>query len=132
DDYRPAGADQPAGLFAAVVLTDGSAGLIRLEGVLDAQLNAGAAQGAGGAGVDGFHPQVGQLVGHIVVGAAYGDRLVHPDLIRVGTGQMVLLVYDGLPRAGASSDLGEGTLAVAAVAGRHLALAELDVARADH
>src|SRR5690606_42109789 len=43
------GDDLHAGFFAAVVLTDGGAGMIRLEGVLDAQLYADAAQGAGGA-----------------------------------------------------------------------------------
>src|SRR5690554_2161710 len=131
-DVLASGDDLHAGFFAAVVLADGGAGMIRLEGVLDAQLYAGAAQGAGGAGVDGFHPEVGQLVGHIVVGAAYGHHLVHPDLIRVGTGEMVLLVDDGLSRAGAGSDLGEGDLAVAAVEGLHLAFAAVGVAGADH
>ena len=106
--------------------------MIRLEGVLDAQLYAGAAQGACGPGVDCFHSQVGQLVGHIVVGAADGDHLVDADLIRVRAGEVVFLVDDRFAGAGGGGDLGEGDLAVAAVEGLHLAFAAVGVAGADH
>src|SRR5690554_7333316 len=41
-DVLASGNDLHAGFFAAVVLADGGAGMIRLEGVLDAQLYAGA------------------------------------------------------------------------------------------
>src|SRR5690606_18986613 len=126
------GNDLHAGLCAAVVLADGGAAVIRFEGVLDAQLDASPAQGASGPGVDCFHPQVGQLVGHVIVGAADGDHLVDADLIRVRAGEVVFLVDDRFAGAGGGGDLGEGDLAVAAVEGLHLAFAAVGVAGADH
>src|SRR5690606_19841997 len=126
------GDDFHAGLLAAVVLADGSAAMIRFEGILDAQLNPGPTQSACRSGVDGFHAQIGQLVGHVIVGAADGHHLVDTYLIRVGAGQMVLLVDDRFTGARTGCDLREGDLAVAAVEGIHETFTAMRVTGGNH
>src|SRR5690606_10249919 len=122
------GDDLHTGLFAAIILADGSAAMVRLEGILDAQLDTGTAQGPGGLGMEGLHAQVGQLVGNIIVGAADGHHLVYANLVRIGARQVIFLVDDGLTGARAGGNLRESDLAIAAVEGIHQTFAAMGIA----
>ncbi len=132
EDVLAPGDDLDAGLLGLVVLADQRAAMLGLEGILDAQFDAGATQGLGGARVDRLHAEVRQLVGDVVVGAADGDHLVGTHQIRVGRGEVKFLVDDGLACAGGGGDLGEGDLAVAAIEGIHQTFGAMGVTGGDH
>src|SRR5690554_716443 len=127
-----AGNDFYPGCFTGITLANQGAGMLWLEGVLDAQLDSGTAQGAAGAGVDCFHAQVGQLVGHVIVGHADRDHFVLAYQVGVGGAQVELFVNDGFFGAGGCSDLGKGDLGVATVEGVHQAFAAVSVPRSDN
>ena len=67
-----------------VVAGNQGAGVLWLKGVFNAQWNIALAQAFGRLWVYGFHPQVGQLVGDIVIGAANGHGLGFADQARIG------------------------------------------------
>ena len=77
--------------------------------------------------MDGFHPQVGQLVGHVVIGAADGYHLVLAHHLGVGRAQVVLLVNDRFGGVGDHRHTAEGHLAVTAVEGAHQAFLALGI-----
>ncbi len=85
--------------------------------------------------MDRLHAHVGELIGHVVVGLADRMHLVVADDLRVGAGEVVLLVDQRLARARQAGDAREGDLAVAAAVERHqpvaVAGAGLGVAGAD-
>ena len=74
--------------------------------------------------MDRLHPQIGELVGDVVIGAADLARLVGTDQPRVGARQVKLLVDDRLARAGQHGEAREGHFGVPArIAPHHAALA---------
>src|SRR5690606_17607286 len=124
DDFHFRGA-------AAVIVADHGAAVFRFEGVFHPQQNVLLAQTGGGAGVNGFHPQVGQLVGHIVVGLTDGVDVIGTDQQWVGGAEVVFLVNNGFARAGNGGNAAEGHFAVATVKGAHQAFPALGVAGDD-
>src|SRR5690606_40947716 len=81
--------------------------------------------------VNGFHPRVGQLVGHIVVGLTDGVDVIGTDQQWVGGAEVVFLVNNGFARAGNGGNAAEGHFAVATVKGAHQAFPALGVAGDD-
>ncbi len=102
-----------------------------LEGVFDAQRNVVLAQALGSARVNSLHSQVGQLVGHIVIGAADGDDILLTDHCRIGGAEVVLLVDDRLAGTRHHRDATEGHFAVTAIEARHQSLTAVGVAGDD-
>jgi len=126
DVARP-GNNLDTGFAADVIPGDQSAGMFRLKGIHNAQVDILLAQSLCGLGVDGFHPEIGKLVRHIVIGATNGHGIVGAYHQGVGTAEMVFLVNDGLPGCGKNSDAAECHFAVAAFKGRHQALLAVGV-----
>src|SRR5690606_15195627 len=114
-DIAAPGNDFHTGNIADVVTGDQGAAVLRLEGVLYPQGDVLLAQPLGGLGVNGLHPQVGQLVGDIVVGAPDGHRIALTHQPGVGAAEVKLLVNDRLPGAGEHRHPAEGHFAVAPV-----------------
>src|SRR5690554_5442946 len=76
-------------------------------------------QALGCARVDSLHAKVGQLVGHIVIGAPDGYRFAFADNTGVGAAEVELLVDDSFDGAGQHRYAAEGHLTVATVEYRH-------------
>ena len=131
-DLGRAGDHLDAGLGADVVLGDERARVVRLEGVLEPDGDAGQLHGLGGLGVDGLHADVGELVGHVVVGEAHHHGVAGADDLGVGRGEVELLVDDRLVGLELHRHLAEGDLGVAAVELPHDALDALGVAGDHH
>src|SRR5690606_1138832 len=121
------GDDLGAGGGAAVLVVDQGALVIGLKGITNPQGNAQLAQTFGGTRVNCLHAQVGQLVGHVIVGAADGNDFFAVHHFGVGTAEVVLLMDNGLAGTSDRGNLAEGDFAVAPVIGPDQAFAAVGV-----
>ena len=87
--------DLDHGLGRDEVLGDEGAAVVRVEGVLDADGDVVDLERFGRLGVDGLHAHVGQLVGHVEIGAAHGMDVLLAHEHRVPGAEVVFLVDDG-------------------------------------
>ena len=78
--------------------------------------------------MDRFHADIGQLVGHVVVGGTDDDSVFQADEGGVGRGQVEFLVDHGLVGLDLDGDLAEGDFGVAAIELAHDAFRALGVA----
>ncbi len=129
---RRPGDDLDARLLADEVLRDERAGVLGLEGVLEPDGDAGELHRLRRLRVDRLHPDVGELVRDVVVGHPHDHGVLPAHDLRVGRGEVELLVDDGLVGLELDGDLAEGDLRVAAVELPHDALDALRVPRDDH
>ena len=130
-DAAQAGDHVDPRLRRAALVEDQRAGILRPEGIADAQRDAGLTQTLGRTGMDRLHAHVGELVGHIVIGPADDADLVEADRLRIGAAEVELLVDHRLARLGQRRHAGEGHLGVAAVMALHQRLLALGIARQD-
>ena len=119
------------GCLVGRAIVDQRAGIVGLKGVGDAQRHAGLAQSLGGLGVDRLHPQIGQLIGHVVIRAPQLADSLFAHQTRIGRGQVEFLVDDRLARAGQRGQPREGHFGIAPVEFAHQPFAALGIAGDD-
>lgn len=130
-DFVGAGHDFDHGFGRDEVLGDQCSGVVRVEGVLDPDGDVVDLQGLRCLGVNGLHAHVGQLVGHVEVGAADRMDVLLADDQRVAGAKMVFLVDDGFRGTQEDRDLGKGHFRIAPVELAHDALCAFGVARGE-
>ena len=111
-----------------VVAGDERSGMVRIEGVFDADRNVHVFHLLGGFGVDGLHVEIGELVGDVEIGVADDLHFVFADDLRIGRAEMVFLMDDAFAGACDDGDLREGDFGIAAVETRHDAFVIFDIA----
>ena len=83
-DILAAGDDLHPWFAALVIAGDEGAGVVRFEGIFDAQGNPAFPHPLGRLGVDGLHAEVGELVGDVVIRVADGDDFLLAHGLGVG------------------------------------------------
>ncbi len=127
-DIIGAGDHLDAGRFAFVSAGDESAGVFGIEGIFDAQVDTGLFEDLGYRWMHGLHPDIGQLIGDIVVGITDGVGVLFADNTGIGRTEMVFLMDNCLIGLEVGGDFGEGDFGVAAVELAHDAFGALGVA----
>ena len=125
------GDDFDAWRVGHIVAADQRPFILPVERVADAQRDAGLAQATARAGMDRLHTQIGELIGHVIIGAADLARGGFPDQSGVGARQVKFLVNDRFARMGQHRNPREGHFRIAPRIAPHHAFAASGIARDD-
>lgn len=127
-DLVRSGHDLNHGFGGDEIFGDQRSGVVRVEGVLDADGDVVDLQRLRGLGMDGLHAHVGQLVGNVEVGAADRVDVFLADDQRVAGAEVVFLMDDGFLGSEQDRDLGKGDFRIAPIELAHDAFCTFGVA----
>ena len=131
DDLIRSGHDFDFGFFSHVIFGNQRAGMVRFEGIFDADADAGAFQWFRRFRVNRFHADVSKLICHVVIGEADRNRIFDADKIRISGGKMEFFVNNCLISVHFDRDLAERHFGIAAIKLAHNPFRAFRVARDD-